>query len=291
MAPHHAARCARTASRTPHEHRVARRHRGSRDPARRHRDPHAHGGRPLALGPLRRGGAAQVREPPAHGLVQDARRLHPDLPAHRRGARPRRGRGVRGQPRAGRGAVGPAARGQGDHLHAGGGADPQDQRHSRVRRGRGLPRPVPPRRDGRGARVRGRDRGGPDPPLRPRRHRQGPGHLRARDPRADAVGPHRPRADRRGRAAGRGRDRAQGEAPRPAGRGRAGGRRRGVPALAGRGCAGAAGEDDDDGRRHRRGSPRRHHLRDRPGVRRRDRHRLRGVACHARWSRSRSGRS
>ena len=49
-----------------------------------------------------------------------------------------------------------------------------------------LPRPLPRRGAGRGPAVRRRDRGGADPPLRPRRHRRRPGHLRARDPRAGA---------------------------------------------------------------------------------------------------------
>ena len=56
------------------------------------------------------------------------------------GAGPRRGRGVRRQPRAGRRARRPAARHQGDGVHARGRADPQGERHPRVRRRRGLPR-------------------------------------------------------------------------------------------------------------------------------------------------------
>ena len=60
--------------------------------------------------PRRRPGLAQVREPAAHRLVQDPRRLHAHLPAHRRRAGPRRRRRQRRQPRAGRRAGRPAAR-------------------------------------------------------------------------------------------------------------------------------------------------------------------------------------
>ena len=104
---------------------------------------------------------------------------------------------------------------------------------------------------GRGAAVRRGDRGGADPPVRPRRHRRGPGHPRSRGARAGARRADRAGADRRWRTAGRGRHRDQGAAPRRAGRGRAGGRRGGVPGLAGARVAGPARVDEDDGRRHR----------------------------------------
>ena len=67
----------------------------------------------------RRPGRAQVREPAARRLVQDPRRLHPDVAADRRRAGPGRGRRQRGQPRPGRGARRPAARHPGPGLHAG----------------------------------------------------------------------------------------------------------------------------------------------------------------------------
>ena len=63
-----------------------------------------------AVGAGRRPVLAQVREPAAHRVVQDPRRLHPDRPALRRGAGARRGRGQRRQPRPGRRARRPAAR-------------------------------------------------------------------------------------------------------------------------------------------------------------------------------------
>ena len=59
----------------------------AREAADRGVDHHAHGGVALALRARRRAGAAQVREPPAHRLVQDPRRLRADVAAHRRGAR------------------------------------------------------------------------------------------------------------------------------------------------------------------------------------------------------------
>ena len=58
----------------------------------------------------RRAGVPQVREPAAHRLVQDPRRLRPDRPAVRAGEGRRGGRGVGRQSRPGRGAGGVPAR-------------------------------------------------------------------------------------------------------------------------------------------------------------------------------------
>ena len=52
----------------------------------RGRAPNPDGGRPLALRPGRRTGEPEVREPPAHRLLQDPRCLPPHLPALRGGA-------------------------------------------------------------------------------------------------------------------------------------------------------------------------------------------------------------
>ena len=77
-----------------------------------------------------------------------------------------------------------AARHQGDGLHAERRTDPQGERDPGLRR-RGAVRRSHDRRGLVEAReLRGRDRRGPDPPVRPRRHRGRSGHLRARDHRA-----------------------------------------------------------------------------------------------------------
>ena len=117
-------------------------------------------------------------------------------------------------------------------LHARGGADPQGEGDPRLRRRRRLPRPLPRGLARAGPAVRRRDRRGADPPLRPRRHRRGAGHARARGPRAGAGRTHRAGAHRRWRAARRGGDRGQGAAPRRTRGGGAGGGRRGLPGLA-----------------------------------------------------------
>ena len=77
-----------------HEHPPAGHHRGhqGRPRAARGRHPgHPGAGLAAAVGAGRRPGLAQVREPPAGRLVQDPRRLHPDLAAR---PRTRRARGV-----------------------------------------------------------------------------------------------------------------------------------------------------------------------------------------------------
>ena len=106
------------------------------------------------------------------GLVQGPRRLHPDLPAHAGGARPRRRRRLGRQPRPRGRARGAAARHPLHRLHARRGADPQGAGHPGVRRRRGVRGQGARGVAGRGAPVRRRDRGGADPPVRPRRHHQ-----------------------------------------------------------------------------------------------------------------------
>ena len=174
----------------------------------------------------------QVREPPAHRVVQGPRRLHPDVAPLRGGAGARRGRRVGRQPCAGCRPGRAVPRHQGDGVHARGRADPQGEGHPGVRRGRRLPRPLPRGRAGRGPGVPGADRRRADPPLRQHRDRRRPGDRRAGDRRAGARRRDGRRAVRRRRAAGRDRDRGQGEAAgrhrdRRPGRGR-----RGVPRLA-----------------------------------------------------------
>ena len=219
----------------------------------RGRHPHPDGGLALAVRPGRRAGRPQVREPPAHRLLQDPRRLRPDLPALRGGAGPRRRGGVGRQPRPGRRAGRPAARHQGHRLHARGGADPQGEGHPGVRRRRGLPRPLPRGRAGRGPGVRRGDRRGADPPLRPRRHRGRAGHRRPGDPRAGARRRRpcscppaaagcwpgsRSRSRRRGPTCASSACRPR--VPRP------------TPRSLEAGAPGPLDVDDDDGRRHRR---------------------------------------
>ena len=151
------------------------------------RDRAHHAGRALAgaLEVRRRTRLAQVREPAAHGQLQDSR----CLPAHRasRAGGPRAGgrRRERRQPRAGRGAGRPPARHPGHGVHAGRCAAAEARRDPGLRRRRAARRHL--RRDARGrGGVRGAHRRGADPPLRPPRHRRGAGHRRARDPRAGA---------------------------------------------------------------------------------------------------------
>ena len=104
---------------------------------------HADGGVALALRARRRTGVAEVREPPAHRLLQVAGRLRPHLAPVRRGAGQGRRRGVRRQPRPGCRARRLDARHQLHRLHARGGADPQGEGDPRLRRRRRLPRPLP----------------------------------------------------------------------------------------------------------------------------------------------------
>ena len=96
--------------------------------------------------------SAQVREPPAHRLLQDPRRLRAHLAARRGGARPRRRRRLGRQPRAGRRPRRASCSASRHGLHAGGRADPQGQRHPRLRRRGGLRGPLPRGLARRGAR-------------------------------------------------------------------------------------------------------------------------------------------
>ena len=77
------------------------------------------GGQPAPVRAGRRPGPPQVREPPAHGLLQAARRVRADRRAAPRGAGGRGGRGERRQPRAGRRAGLLAARRALHGVHAG----------------------------------------------------------------------------------------------------------------------------------------------------------------------------
>ena len=152
------------------------RHRGGRPAARRRRHLHPDGRRPLALGALRRRGPAQVREPPAHRLVQDARRLHPHLPAL-----------------ATRSAPGVVAASAGNHAQGVALSAKLLGVKATVFMPEGAPIPKVNATMGYGADVvfhgqylhhamvaahafSSRDRRGADPPLRPRRHRHRPGH-------------------------------------------------------------------------------------------------------------------
>ena len=113
-----------------------------------------------------------------------------------------------------------------------GGADPEGQRHQGVRRRGALRGRVPHAGTRRGQGVLRRDRGGVHPPLRPHRHRRGPGDGRAGDPRAGARGGHRAGPDRWGWAAGRRRAGDQVEASRRAPGRRAGRGGRRLPRVA-----------------------------------------------------------
>ena len=153
----------------------------------------------------------------------------------RRGARPRRGRGLGRQPRPGRRAGRAAARHQGDRVHARGRADPEGARRpggtapTCVFHGQ-LPRRTRWSRPGSSPSETGAVL------IHPFDHVDivaGQGTVRARDPRAGARRADRAGADRRRRAARRHRDRDQGAAPRRPRRRRPGGRRRGVPGVAG----------------------------------------------------------
>ena len=245
----------------------------------------------MALGARRRSGAPEVREPPAHRVVQDPGRLRPHVSAHRGGAWPRRGRGLGRQPRPGRGACRPAARHPLDGLHAGGGSDPQGEGHPRLRRRGDLPRALPRGSPGDGAGVRRPHRGGADPPLRPRGHRRGAGDRRPGDPGAGARHEDRAGADRGRRAAGRHRPRDQGAGPRRPDDRCPGSRSRGLSRLAGERAPGRPDGDEDHGRRHRGRDAGRSHLRGGPRPRRRDHHGLRGfpVAGAAGPGRARQG--
>ena len=237
--------------------RHARRHRGGRDAARRRRDPHAHGGRPLALGPLRRarcGSSARTSSAPGSFKMRGAYTRISRLTDEERA------RGVVAAS-AGNHAQGVALAAQLLGIKATvfmpeGAPIPKDQRHPRATaRTWSSTASTSTTRWSRRSAFAGRDRRRPDPPLRPRRHRRparAPAGSRSSS-RCPSVA-HRPRADRRRRAAGRDRDRASrrsaptcgSSACRPS-------RRRGVPAPRWpAGAPGAAGDDDDDGRRHRR---------------------------------------
>ena len=141
------------------------------------RHPHADGGVALA-----------VRRWPAGRSRSSARTS--SAPARSRPAAPTSGSpgSVRGRARHGVVAASAGNHAQGvalaaqllgikaDRVHARGRADPQGEGDPGVRRRRGLPRPLPRGRPGRGARVLRRDRRGADPPVRPRRHRGRAGH-------------------------------------------------------------------------------------------------------------------
>ena len=79
-------------------------------------------------------GAAEGRDPPADGLLQDPRRRQQDRLAERRGAEGRRRRRERGQPRPG-GRLGRArGRDRGDDLHARRDADGEGRADAQLRR-------------------------------------------------------------------------------------------------------------------------------------------------------------
>ncbi len=203
---------------------------------------HPDGGVALALRAGRRAGQPQVREPPAHRLLQDPRRLRADLPALRRGAR--------------RTASSPPAPA----------TTPRASRWPRSMLGirstvfmpEGAPIPKEKATRGYGADVRFQGRYLEEAlvaarrfaeetgavlihPFDHARHRRRAGHRRPRGPRAGARRPHRAGADRRRRAAGRHGDRDQGAAPRRTrGRGAGRGRRR-LPRVVAGGRPGAAG--------------------------------------------------
>ncbi len=236
------------------------------------------GGVALAPGARGRAGPAQVREPPAHRLVQDPRRLRPPVPAQRGGAGARRGGGVGGQPRAGGRAGGADARHPGDGVHA--------------RWGRRSRRPTPP--------AATAPRCASTASTSPRRW--SPPRSSPTRPARSSSTPSTTPTSWRGRAPSGWRSLEQApeaatvlvptggggllagvaiavKAKRPdvrvdRGPGR-GGRR--LPGVAAHGSPGRPGEDDHDGRRHRRGLPGRRPVRGHPAPRRRGRHRLRGV--------------
>ena len=114
-----------------------------------------HGGQPAPAPAGRRARPPQVREPPAHRLVQAARRVRAD----RRACSPeeraaRRRRGERRQPRAGRRAGVLAARGALHGLHAGGRPAAEGRRDPGLRRRGAAARPGRRRDAGRRAGVR-----------------------------------------------------------------------------------------------------------------------------------------
>ena len=182
---------------------------------------------------VRRSGAAEVREPATHRVVQDPRCVHADRPARRAAAGPRASsppapattrRAWRSPRRCS--ASGPrcscrcrrrcprsrATRGYGATVHLVGDDDRREPRG--------------------GVRVRRAHRRGARAPVRPRRRDRRPGHRRAGDPRAvpgrgDGAGPDRRRRPARAASAGG----AAGPDVRVVGRaGRGGG---GVAAVAG----------------------------------------------------------
>ena len=211
----------------------------------------------LAGGPVH----AQVREPPAHRVVQDPRRLRPDLPALARRSAPAAWSRPRPAttPRASRWP--PSCSASRPPCSC-----PRARRSPRRRRpgataptwsshGRYLEDALAAARefaDETGAVL-----------IHPFDHvdivaGQGTAGLEILEQAPDVA--DRAGADRRRRAARRDRDRGQGAAPRRPGRRRAGRGRRGVsrPRCA-QGRPVAAGVDDDDGRRHRgRAAGRRH---------------------------------
>ena len=85
-------------------------------------------------------GVAEGREPAAHGLVQDPRRVEQARHAGRRRASSRRGRCERGEPRPGGCLRRARARRQGDDVHAAGRADGEGRGDA----GRTVPRPSLP---------------------------------------------------------------------------------------------------------------------------------------------------
>ena len=174
----------------------------------------------------------QVREPAAHRVVQDPRRLHQAVVAGRAAARRRRDRAVGRQPRPGGRLRGPIGRRAGHRLHARRRVAGEGRRHRGLRRPRGAGRrqrrrrarggdaPRPPKRRYAGAPVR-----------RPGRDRR-PGHGRAGDPGGRARCGHGGGAAGRRRPAVGGRQRRQGPASPGARDRRRGGRLRPVRQLA-----------------------------------------------------------
>ncbi len=114
----------------------------------------------MALRARRRAGEPQVREPPAHRFLQGSRGLRPDRAALAGGERPRSGGSVSRQPRPRRGSRRDHAGDRVHGVHARGRPHPQGEGDPGLRRGGGLPRPLP----------RGLPRGGAAPsPRRPAR--------------------------------------------------------------------------------------------------------------------------
>ena len=147
-----------------------------------------HAGLPLrdALAARRPRGVAQGGEPAAHRLVQDPRRVQPDLDADAGAARGGRRRRERRQPRPGGRLGGARGRRPRAHLHAAGRADGEGRRDAQLRRRDRAGRAGVRGGARGGARVRRGDRRDVRPRVRGRGDHRGPGDDRARARRAAA---------------------------------------------------------------------------------------------------------